>query len=128
MAAAVADYRPSKYSKDKLSHPTPNAIPLTANPDILATIGKSKRAGQITVGFALEIDSSKAKAVAKLKSKKLDMIVLNNPTQPGSEFGGDSNQATLIRKSGKPTVLEQMTKAKLAGVILDEIEKLKGKK
>lgn len=128
MAAAVADYRPAKYSKEKLSHPTPEAIVLTGNPDILATFGKSKRIGQITVGFALETDSNEAKAVAKLKAKKLDMIVLNNPTLPGSEFGGDSNEATLIRKSGKPTKLERMTKAKLAGVILDEIEKLKGKK
>ncbi len=128
MAAAVADYRPAKYSKEKLSHPTPEAIVLAGNPDILATIGKSKRIGQITVGFALETDSNEAKAVAKLKAKKLDMIVLNNPTLPGSEFGGDSNEATLIRKSGKPTKLERMTKAKLAGVILDEIEKLKGKK
>ncbi len=128
MAAAVADYRPARYSKEKLSHPTPEAIVLTGNPDILATIGKSKRTGQITVGFALETDSNEAKAVAKLKAKKLDMIVLNNPTLPGSEFGGDSNQATLIRKSGKPTRLERMTKAKLAGVILDEVEKLKGKR
>ncbi len=128
MAAAVADYRPSKYSKEKLSHPTPEAIALAPNPDILAAVGKSKRADQITVGFALEVDSSQAKAEAKLKAKKLDMIVLNNPTLPGSEFGGDFNQATLIRKSGKPTVLERMTKAKLAGVIVDEIEKMKGKK
>ncbi len=124
MAAAVADYRPKQYSKKKLSHPAPKSIPLAENTDILAEIGKQKRAGQVTVGFALEIDSGRANAVKKLKAKKLDLIVLNNPTQAGAEFGGDHNIATLISATGSDEALERMTKTQLAAVILDRVERI----
>lgn len=127
MAAAVADFRPAKVAKTKISHPTPEAIGLAANPDILAALGKQKKPKQITVGFALEVDSSKANAFKKLKSKNLDFIVLNNPTKPGIEFGSDFNEATILLRSGKEVVLERMSKTQLAAKILDQIEKLRKK-
>ncbi len=127
MAAAVADFRPAKVAKTKISHPTPEAIDLAANPDILAALGKQKKPKQITVGFALEVDSNKANAVKKLKSKNLDFIVLNNPTKPGIEFGSDFNEATILQRSGKELVLERMSKSQLAAKILDQIEKLRKK-
>lgn len=127
MAAAVADFRPAKVAKTKISHPTPEVIDLAANPDILAALGKQKKPKQITVGFALEVDSSKANAVKKLKSKNLDFIVLNNPTKPGIEFGSDFNEATILLRNGKELVLERMSKSQLAAKILDQIEKLRKK-
>ncbi len=127
MAAAVADFRPAKMAKTKISHPTPEVIDLAANPDILAALGKQKKPKQITVGFALEVDSSKANAVKKLKSKNLDFIVLNNPTKPGIEFGSDFNEATILLRNGKELVLERMSKSQLAAKILDQIEKLRKK-
>jgi len=127
MAAAVADFRPAKVAKTKIPHPTPEAIDLTANPDILAALGKQKKPKQITVGFALEVESSKANAVKKLKSKNLDFIVLNNPTKPGVEFGSDFNEATILLRSGKELALERMSKSQLAAKILDQIEKLRKK-
>lgn len=125
MAAAVADYRPAKYSKKKLSHPTPDKIELAANADILAEIGKMKKASQTNVGFALEVDSNVDNALKKLKAKNLDMIVMNNPTLPGIEFGGDYNAATLFAAKGKPVTLDRMTKAQMAARIIDAIERLK---
>ncbi len=125
MAAAVADYRPAKYSKKKLSHPTPDRIDLAANADILAEIGKMKKPSQINVGFALEVDSNADNALKKLKAKNLDMIVMNNPTMPGIEFGGDYNAATLFSAKGKPVTIDKMTKAQMAAQILDAIERIK---
>ncbi len=127
MAAAVADYRPAKYSKKKLSHPTPENIELAANADILAEIGKLKKKSQINVGFALEVDSNADNARKKLKAKNLDMIIMNNPTTPGIEFGGDFNIATIITPGGKTTALEKMSKKQLASKILDKIEALRKK-
>ncbi len=125
MAAAVADYRPAKYSKKKLSHPTPDKIELAANADILAEIGKIKKPTQVNVGFALEVDSNSENALKKLKTKNLDIIVMNNPTLPGIEFGGDYNAATLFSAKGKPVTLDKMTKAQMAAKILDAIERIK---
>ncbi len=127
MAAAVADYRPAKYSKKKLSHPTTEKIDLAANSDILAELGKMKKKSQINVGFALEVDSDIENARKKLKAKNLDLIVMNNPTSKGIEFGGDYNIATMITPGGKAISLEKMTKAQLAARILDKIEGLRKK-
>lgn len=124
MAAAVADFRPANYSTKKLSHPTPDKIDLAANADILAEIGKLKKPSQINVGFALEVDSNADNALKKLKAKNLDMIVMNNPTLPGIEFGGDHNAATVFSKDAAPVTLDRMTKSKMAERILDAIEKL----
>lgn len=127
MAAAVADFRPTKISRKKISHPTPKSVELRANPDILAEIGKIKKKSQVTVGFALEVGEGKKNALAKLKAKNLDFIVMNDPTKPGAEFGGDSNIATIFDRKGTEQILEQMSKRELAGVILDDVEaKLKG--
>ncbi len=73
----------------------------------------------------MEVDSNADNALKKLKAKNLDMIVMNNPTLPGIEFGGDYNAATLFAAKGKPVTLDKMTKAQMAAQILDAIERLK---
>jgi phosphopantothenoylcysteine decarboxylase/phosphopantothenate--cysteine ligase len=124
MSAAVADFRPAKSSRKKISHPTPKAIELRSSPDILAEIGKTKKKSQVTVGFALEVGEGKKSALAKLKAKNLDFIVMNDPTRPGAEFGGDFNIATIFSRGGHEKKLGQMSKPELAGVILDNVEAL----
>lgn len=122
MAAAVADFRPAKTAKKKISHPAPKTVPLSANPDILADIGKGKKKTQLTVGFALEVGSGKSNALAKLKAKDLDLIVMNDPTRKGAEFGGDYNIATLFDCTGAEEKLSRLTKRELADIILDRVE------
>jgi phosphopantothenoylcysteine decarboxylase/phosphopantothenate--cysteine ligase len=119
MAAAVADFRPAKVSSSKISHPTPMQLELKANPDILAEIGGGKNRPRFMVGFALEVGSNKQNALKKLKEKHLDLIVMNDPTTPGIEFGGDYNIATIFSADATETKLERMTKSQLAAVILD---------
>jgi len=131
MAAAVADFRPAnaadkKIKKDKS---TLSSIDLVQNPDILSTLGKSKKSGQIVIGFALETDNEIANAQKKLDNKKADVIVLNSLSDKGSGFGHDTNKITLVRKSGKPQSWPLMSKTEAASVIADELEKLlSGKK
>ncbi len=49
--------------------------------------GKSRKPGQFMVGFALETDNGLENAKAKLKSKNMDMIVLNSLADKGAGFG-----------------------------------------
>jgi phosphopantothenoylcysteine decarboxylase / phosphopantothenate---cysteine ligase len=129
MTAAVADYRPAKVSKAKIPHGTLEQIELKPNPDILREIGKSKARPRLVVGFALEVGSSKENALGKLKEKNLDMIVMNDPTEPGIGFGGDFNRATIFSAKGKPIQTGVIRKTELAGIILDLIaEKVFAKK
>ncbi|MGD9491823.1 MAG: bifunctional phosphopantothenoylcysteine decarboxylase/phosphopantothenate--cysteine ligase CoaBC [Bacteroidales bacterium] len=126
MTAAVADFRPKTSAKSKIKKEQ-NAslnIELELNPDILATIGGMKKAGQIVIGFALETTNELANAQKKLDNKKADIIVLNSLNDPGSGFGHDTNKITLIRKSGKPQPWPLMSKTEAASVIADELENL----
>ena len=123
MAAAVADYRPSKHSAEKLKRSgTGLTVSLVANPDILAGLGAVKKAGQTMVGFALETQNGVANARKKLVSKNADLIVLNSPE---SGIGGETNTVTLVE--ARSTVeLPESSKREVAERILDRVLELRG--
>ncbi len=134
MAAAVADYRAEKPSKSKIASGKKGlAIDLAPNPDILEGLARD-RAGRITVGFALETGGGLARAREKMRRKGCDLMVMNDPTRPGSAFGGDTNEVVLLRYDGGEERLPLMTKYEVAREILARIELLataparKGKK
>lgn len=120
MAAAVADYAPESYVSHKIKreHDEVDSIRLVKNPDIAATLGKSKRAGQTLVGFALETDNGLANAREKLERKNLDMIVLNSLSDKGAGFGTDTNKITVITRDGE-TAFPLKSKADVAADIID---------
>ncbi len=120
LCAAVADFRPAEYAAEKIPHPVPDSLKLTANPDIAAELGSLKSGRQFTIGFALETDSNRERALSKLRRKNFDLIVMNNPTIEGVEFGSDDNIATLISADGEIEEPGRMAKRTLAGVILDK--------
>ncbi|MBN1654975.1 MAG: bifunctional phosphopantothenoylcysteine decarboxylase/phosphopantothenate--cysteine ligase CoaBC [Deltaproteobacteria bacterium] len=117
MTAAVADYRPVAQASDKIKKQTGGmTIELERNPDILAELGKT-RVGTtpILVGFAMETRDVVSHAEAKLKSKRVDLIVAN---EASVAFGGDHTQATLVSHEGNQP-LAPMSKRELAERILD---------
>jgi phosphopantothenoylcysteine decarboxylase/phosphopantothenate--cysteine ligase len=60
-------------------------------------------------------------AKAKLKGKKLDFIVLNNPLEEGAGFGTSTNVVTLLSKTGKIEKFPQMSKFDVAHILLDRV-------
>lgn len=127
MAAAVADYRPAKVQSGKIESGKASwSLPLTRTTDILASI-RGQRHGAVTVGFALEVGGTesarRAAAREKLAKKGLDLIVLNDPTRRGSEFGGDDNEVALIEASHE-VQLPRMSKEAVAAKILDRAEEI----
>ena len=77
LSAAVADYRPKKTALSKIKKTSESLLlELEKTEDILASLGAVKT-HQFLVGFALETDDEVANAIKKLKSKNLDLIVLN---------------------------------------------------
>lgn len=127
LSAAVADYRPAEYRDTKIKRETNgiDSLQLVKNPDIAATLGASKRPGQILVGFALETDSEHTNAVAKLKRKNLDAIVLNSLRDAGAGFGVDTNKVTIIHADGRAdTDIALKLKTEVATDILTDISQL----
>jgi phosphopantothenoylcysteine decarboxylase / phosphopantothenate---cysteine ligase len=124
MSAAVGDFAPEHQSSEKLKKGASDTMTLTLRktPDILAEISKSKRPGQIIVGFALEKGiESEAYARKKLHDKNLDMIVLNNIADAGAGFGYDTNKITIFTKDGNREALPLMSKEECARRILEQL-------
>lgn len=119
LSAAVADYTPThpadRKIKKKESHFN---IELTKTVDIAATLGQQKREGQIMVGFALETDNEFDNAIGKLKSKNLDLIVLNSLNDKGAGFAYDTNKITVIEASGTVHHFDLKSKTAVAQDIL----------
>ncbi len=128
MAAAVSDYRPKQRSSRKIKKSAPTlTLELEKTPDILAELGKQKRRC-IHVGFALETDNGVANATQKLHAKNLDLIVLNNPLEPGAGFVGDTNVVTLISSDGEIEKLPKLPKSTIADAIIERVIKIKNLK
>ena len=123
-AAAVADYKPSQYSKEKIKKSEDTLIlTLEKSIDILNELGKMKK-NQILVGFAAESEDLIANAKKKIEKKNLDLIVANNITYKDSGFGSDNNIACIINRQGIVTNLPKMSKLSLADIILDNIKSI----
>ncbi len=126
-AAAVSDYRPADRAAQKIKKTPPELgsggliLPLTANDDILARLGREKRAGQTLVGFAAETEDLLDHARRKLAAKNLDWIVANDVTAEGAGFDGDTNVVTLLGRDGRELALPLLTKREVAERILDAV-------
>ncbi|MEW5875484.1 MAG: bifunctional phosphopantothenoylcysteine decarboxylase/phosphopantothenate--cysteine ligase CoaBC [Candidatus Zixiibacteriota bacterium] len=120
--AAVSDWRVAGPAMQKLSkNDGPPWLDLVPTPDILAAMGSRKKAGQMLVGFSLETEAARLESPTKLKQKNLDLLIANNPTTPGSEFGGEMNEAILIARDGDVARPGLITKRALADLILDRV-------
>jgi phosphopantothenoylcysteine decarboxylase/phosphopantothenate--cysteine ligase len=103
MAAAVADYRPAAPASHKLKKRDQGddvSIVLVRNPDVLQAIVAKRDAGTLVVGFKAETGDAVAEASRMLREKGLDLVVANDVTAKGSEFGGDTDQVTFVSADG----------------------------
>lgn len=129
MAAAPADFRAVSVAPTKMKKfGAPPPLTLEHAPDILQSTINKRRHGSIIVGFALETGNGVSNARGKLADKQLDIVVMNDATEPGAGFGVDTNRVTLIDRAGKEEALALMSKTELAEVLLDRVEeKLRGR-
>lgn len=120
LSAAVADYTPSHPADRKIKKKEAHFnIELTKTIDIAATLGQQKRGNQIMVGFALETDNEFDNALGKLKSKNLDLIVLNSLNDKGAGFAYDTNKITVIEAGGSVHHFDLKSKTEVAQDILN---------
>ncbi len=125
MAAAVADFRPKEPPTRKLKkHEGIPEIVLEPTHDFLVDLGREKPPGQVLVGFAAETDDLVDNAASKLRTKRLDLIVANDISQPDAGFEVDTNRAVILDAEGGVDPLPLLAKSDLAGVILDKVARL----
>lgn len=120
-SAAVADYKPKEYSKEKIKKGEGDLnICLTRDNDILKFLGEIKT-HQVLVGFAAESDNVLENAERKLKNKNLDFIVANDITSSDTGFGSEDNKVVILSKNNEKLELEKMSKKEVASNIFDMI-------
>jgi phosphopantothenoylcysteine decarboxylase/phosphopantothenate--cysteine ligase len=125
MAAAVADYKPAEVASFKIKKSESTIdLKLSPTPDILASLGKVKKIGQILVGFALETDHEEENARKKLESKNLDIIVLNSLCDEGAGFITPTNKVTILFNSGQIQHLPLKSKKEVTRDIIESIKSI----
>ncbi|CAB5001863.1 MAG: bifunctional phosphopantothenoylcysteine decarboxylase/phosphopantothenate--cysteine ligase CoaBC [Actinobacteria bacterium] len=119
MSAAVADAKPKQISLEKIKKALFGSIELEANPDLIATLTKKRRDGQVIVGFAAETNDHMISAQKKLESKDLDLLYLND-VSGGAIFGSDSTTGSILDRNGAVIPVDEMSKDTLSHLLLDQ--------
>ena len=97
-AAAPCDYRPRRVESQKIAKTgQPLELLLVETPDVVATIGAEKRTDQWVVGFALETEDPRFRALAKMERKNCDLMVLNGPEAMNAE----DNRVEVLARDGQ---------------------------
>jgi len=123
MAAAPADFRATDPAGDKRPRSEGLTVSFEPTVDVLAATASQRPQKLITVGFALETGAKVERAREKLRSKKLNLIVLNDATEAGAGFEVETNRVTLVSADGE-TPLPLLSKREVAEKILDRVETL----
>lgn len=123
MAAAPADFRPARKSADKIKKEKGlPVIEMQPTIDILQAVAEQRgKSGwpKRVIGFAAESRDLLDNAAAKLKRKRLDMIVANDISQPDSGFEVDTNRVTLLFPDGSAIPLPKMSKDEVAEAVIE---------
>jgi phosphopantothenoylcysteine decarboxylase / phosphopantothenate---cysteine ligase len=118
-AAAPCDYMPKHVQSQKLSKTGSGLqLDLVETPDIVATLGAAKRPDQWIVGFALETEDVRFRAIVKMSRKCCDMMISNSATA----MNALDNSVEVILKDG--TVLDHLVgpKPEIARGIMGHIQ------
>ncbi|MBX7166970.1 MAG: phosphopantothenoylcysteine decarboxylase [Pirellulales bacterium] len=116
--AAPCDYRPIRVSPGKIAKTgDPLVLNLIETSDVVATLGATKTR-QWLVGFALETEDHRLRALAKLQKKSCDLVVLNGPDAMNSA----ENSVEIIDPAGAVLSAFSGPKEDVARQIFDVIQ------
>jgi phosphopantothenoylcysteine decarboxylase/phosphopantothenate--cysteine ligase len=119
-AAAPCDYRPVRVESHKITKTgEPLNLQLVETDDVVATLGQ-KKGDRWVVGFALETEDRRHRALAKLEQKCCDLMATNSP----QAIGAADNQVEVLRPDGTVVAALAGSKDKVAAGILTIIQDL----
>ena len=126
MAAAVADYRPAESRQHKVKKRDTGSsftLEMVENADVLRAVVAARRAGTVIVGFKAETGDPTAEAERLLRDKGVDIVVANDVTERGSEFGSDTDRVSFVARDGVER-LDLMPKSAVAERLVARIAEL----
>ena len=118
-AAAPCDYRPVRVESHKIVKTgQPVDLHLLETEDVVATLGERKGRRWV-VGFALETEDHRLRALAKLERKHCDLIVSNGATAIASP----DNTVEILAADGEVLATLAGPKEEVAAEILELIDR-----
>ena len=119
-AAAPCDYRPVRVESHKIAKTgQPIDLHLIETDDVVATLS-AKKGRRWVVGFALETEDHRLRALAKLERKFCDLMISNGP----QAISATDNQVEVITPAGEVIASIDGSKEDVAKRILTIIEEL----
>ena len=113
-AAAPCDYRPVRVKSHKIAKTgEPIDLHLVETDDVVATLGAQKGQRWV-VGFALETDDRRLRALAKLEQKCCDLMITNGP----QAISSPDNEVEVITPDGEVLAALAGSKEKVAAGIM----------
>ena len=125
MAAAVADFRPTRPNASKRPRRARLTLFLKATPDIIGRL--PRHPGQVVAGFALEtgpVPGVLQRAAKKLRAKRLDLVLAQQTSPAQVPFGRRRVRAWLLARDESIRQLGRCSKVEVARALLDKIEVL----
>src|SRR4029079_14728026 len=117
-AAAPCDYRPVRVESHKIAkNGHPIDLHLVETDDVVATLG-SKKGNRWAVGFALETEDHRLRALAKLEKKFCDLMVSNGP----QAISSTDNQVEVLTPFGEVVAAIAGAKEDVAAQILKIVQ------
>jgi phosphopantothenoylcysteine decarboxylase / phosphopantothenate---cysteine ligase len=118
-AAAPCDYRPVRVEDHKIAKSgRPIDLHLVETDDVVATLGANKGSRWV-VGFALETEDHRLRALAKLERKHCDLVVSNGAQAINSR----DNTVEVVSPDGQVLVTSSGSKEAVARDILKLVDK-----
>lgn len=119
-AAAPCDYMPVHVSPQKIAKSgEPLRLELVETPDIVATVAATKLPHQWVIGFALETEDRRFRAIVKMQRKLCDMMVSND----ASAINSSENSVEILSRAGEVLAAVQGSKLDVARAILAAADK-----
>jgi phosphopantothenoylcysteine decarboxylase/phosphopantothenate--cysteine ligase len=116
-AAAPCDYRPVRVEDHKIAKTgQPVDLHLIETDDVVATLGAHKGKRWV-VGFALETEDHRLRALAKLERKHCDLVISNGP----AAIASPDNAVEILAPDGTVLATLAGAKEKVAAEILAQI-------
>ena len=125
-SAAVADFKISKKSLDKIKKQECLTINLEKNIDILNFISNhNSMRPKLVIGFAAETNDLDKNALYKLSNKNCDWIIANDVSKKGIGFNSDYNKISVIDQKGSIKKIPKNKKSfianKIAQILLNKL-------
>jgi phosphopantothenoylcysteine decarboxylase/phosphopantothenate--cysteine ligase len=124
MAAAVADFTVTPMSEKLKRHAGSPQLNFEPTADIVADLVAKRHRGQVIVGFAAETSNVQENALAKLRAKGVDLLVVNDVSAPGVGFEHATNEVTLLDHSEVTQTVALRSKEAISLAILTRVASL----